>query len=230
MKPVTEKNLEEAARSLIDSITYYVPEFPDSKDKLFVSCHDFWELNACIYKSENLDAYADGYLDAAKLLSRIVIHSGRGMDTLIYPMIFLYRHYLELKLKKLIRIGADITGEEISADLEETLSGHNLMKLWNHFKPSFLEVCGHESDFNEVRKGVESYINQIHSIDPESITFRYDRSKDQKKHNLQEFKHINVLHFYEAIEKLTTLIEGIESEFLKVQDYCDEMKANYLSE
>ena len=77
------------------------------------------------------------------------------MDTLVYPITFLCRHYLELKLKLLIRYGISITGTTINEKLEETLVNHNRMNLWNQFKPFFKEVSGHSDDFETVRKGME---------------------------------------------------------------------------
>ena len=84
---MSTNELKEAINKLFDStVNDSILEIPNSKDKLFTANSDFWHLNACINQPNNFDAYCTGYLDAAKLLARIVIFSGRRMDTLIYPI------------------------------------------------------------------------------------------------------------------------------------------------
>jgi hypothetical protein len=132
-----------------------------------------------------------------------------------------------MSLKNLIRSGATITGATIDQRLAEALSGHNLMNLWNRFKPFLEEISGHNEDFESVKKGMESYINQIHAIDPVSIAFRYDRSKTSMSHNLDGIEYINILQFCQNFEKLTDLIEGIGCEFGAALEYVNDMSSQY---
>ncbi len=220
--------LSDAAKTLLRDLISSPSDYPNSKDKLFVDCQELWPLNACIHKFDGIDAYAIGYLNAAKLLARIVIYSQSRMDTLVYPIIYLYRHYLEIRLKDLIRQGANITGTPTDERLEEILNGsHHLMKLWNNFKPFFIKVSGGNGDFDNVKKGMESYINQIHAIDPASFTFRYDRAKHSTEHNLEKHERINLFHFCQNMEKLTRLIEGTNNEFSATLDCVNDMLEEY---
>lgn len=216
------KDLELAAQMLLTSTFDTNLENPNSEDRLFVHSKDYWHLNACITKFDGDHSYISGYLKAAKLLARIVIFSASYMDTLVYPIIYLYRHYLELQLKHLIYEGAIMTDLEIDIKLEKILHEHNLMSLWGSFVPLFEEICQHESDLEEVKKGMESYIQQIHEIDPQSFSFRYKKSKTGKN-NLEEKSYINIGLFCQNMEKLTDLLEGIDSEFSAVKDF----KYNY---
>jgi len=54
------------------------------------------------------DAYASGYLEAANLLVEKALETGQRTDTLIYPVAFLYRHYLELRLKEITIQGGEL--------------------------------------------------------------------------------------------------------------------------
>jgi hypothetical protein len=73
--------------------------WPKKGNQLFKSDAD-WINNACLnFKEDQLNLYAIGYKRAAELLLEHVKNSGRDQDTLVYPIIFLYRHYLELRLK-----------------------------------------------------------------------------------------------------------------------------------
>jgi aspartate carbamoyltransferase regulatory subunit len=101
------------------------------------------------------------------------------------------------------------------------------MALWNRFVPFFTEISGHNNDFEKVKKGMSSYINQIHKIDPSSVAFRYERSKNQQKCNLEEVKHINIFIFCQNMEKLTDLLDGISCEFEVALDYTYEMRSLY---
>jgi hypothetical protein len=121
----------------------------------------------------------------------------------------------------------NITDTPIDSKLEKILEEHNLMALWNRFIPFLTEISGHNNDFEKVKKAMESYINQIHQIDPSSVAFRYDRSKNQKEHNLKEIKHINIGIFCQNMEKLTDMLEGISCEFGVALDYTNEMRAEF---
>lgn len=47
--------------------------------------------------------YISGYKDAADILANRVIESGNNQDSLVYPIAFLYRQYIELQLKNIIK-------------------------------------------------------------------------------------------------------------------------------
>lgn len=136
----------------------------------------------------------------------------------------MYRHYLEIKLKHLIRYGAYITDTAIDKKLEDVLGNHDLLNLWNNFQPFFERISGHHSSFEDVKKEIESYINQIHVIDPASFTFRYDLSKSTKKHNLEKIERINILHFSLNMKQLTSLLEDIYGEFDDAFQYVNERR------
>jgi len=72
----TFEELQQAAIALCRSIADTSFAYPEGKDKLFSANKDFWRFNACIDKFYSADIYAFGYLNAAKLLARIVIFSG----------------------------------------------------------------------------------------------------------------------------------------------------------
>jgi len=79
------------------------PGLPSSADKLFTSQEDWWN-NACLnWCRDGWSLYAVGYKDAGDILAREVENRNSGQDTLVYPILFLYRQYLELEIKDLIR-------------------------------------------------------------------------------------------------------------------------------
>jgi hypothetical protein len=90
--------------------------WPKLGNSLFSQSADTWN-NACLNFARNpWHLCATGYLEAADHLSARVIETERGLDTSIYPIVFLYRHYLELRLKELIVQGSALV--EMPANLK----------------------------------------------------------------------------------------------------------------
>lgn len=63
-----------------------------------------WHNNACLNATWGVDqaAYLEGYRCGARLLVEHVTEHARDQDFLVYPIIFLYRHHVELALKNII--------------------------------------------------------------------------------------------------------------------------------
>ncbi|EFH8745037.1 hypothetical protein GF050_17545 [Escherichia coli] len=62
-----------------------------------------WHNNACLnYMPDHGTAYTEGYRRAADILINHIDESGRDQDFLVYPVLFLYRHHLELLIKQII--------------------------------------------------------------------------------------------------------------------------------
>src|ERR1039457_6840457 len=74
--------------------------------------------------------YIEGYRRGARLLVEHVNEHGRDQDYLVYPIIFLYRHHIELALKNLVTLVADWLDHELSEAEKRHLDGHRLDLLW----------------------------------------------------------------------------------------------------
>ncbi len=97
----------------------------------------------------------------------------------VFPIIFLYRHYIELRLKEII-----LNNWEFLERVKSFPSGHDIYKLWN-----ICRACLKETDklvdpgFAQSREYVEQIIgaydaletdlNKFAEIDPDSQHFRY---------------------------------------------------------
>lgn len=61
-----------------------------------------WYLNAQLHVTpDKWDTYAEGYKSAGDIAVQYVVENNWYQDFLVYPIVFLYRHYLELRLKEL---------------------------------------------------------------------------------------------------------------------------------
>ena len=64
---------------------------------------DWWN-NACVgFAHSEWEIYARGYIHAADLLVSHVDAFGSDQDVLVYPILFLYTQYFELRRKQLTR-------------------------------------------------------------------------------------------------------------------------------
>ena len=149
------------------------------------------------------------------LLAVAVNH--KEQNYLIYPIVYLYRHHIELALKNLIILSLDLLNMEI----ETHITGHKIDKLWKKLKPLLNPVCesANNSPFPiEDLDGIDSYISQIADYDPDGQRFRY--SVDIKGGNSikQNTKLINIRVFADALEKLSNYLDGINNFFSELQE------------
>jgi len=131
--------------------------------------------NACINSyNEPITLYSAGYKEAARRLTERALNESGSIDILVFPIIFLYRHYLELKLKEIILNGTDLL---YSNPIITT--GHSFSNLWNLANPLIEEVYKDEKD-KEPLQLLKHVINEFIKIDQNSIAFRYPLTVDKK--------------------------------------------------
>ena len=201
-----------------ESVVGFLPP-PRKSDVLFGSGTD-WHANACVKSIDAAMAYQDGYRRAALHLAEYVCEEGRGQDYLVYPIVYLYRHHIELTLKSIIRAAALVINHTLTKSDFYTLGHHNLATLWKLARPMLNSACelGGESPLPpDDLEGINSYIVQLHQHDPDGHRFRYSTTKarDQKTRRLpslpDNLTHINVRDFAAGMEKLADYLEGLDN-------------------
>jgi len=196
--------------------------WPKKGDQLFKSDIDWWH-NACLnYLSDHWDVYTEGYRQSADLLVDHIKETRSNQDLLVYPIIFLYRQYIELRLKILIRDGKELL------DLPGGFPKHHKIdELWRECRIILEKVWpeGPEEDLI----AVEECINQFSKKDPTSMAFRYPTDKNGNPH-LSDVKYINLRNLSEVMARLAALLDGSSdgvSEFLSCKR---EMESEYTDE
>lgn len=120
---------------------------------------------------------ADMVIDAYDGARRVPHH-----DELFLPVAYLYRHFLELKLKSLIRVARDQGFfRNDQRRIQRILGRHDLLDLWTQVR-KFLED-GWPGGPSGPLDGVENVVKQFHKADPDGQTLRYDRDKAERKLN-----------------------------------------------
>jgi len=194
---------------------------PRKSDVLFGPGTD-WQANACVSGIDNVMAYQDGYRRGAFLLAEYVCDAGEGQDFLVYPIVYLYRHHIELTLKSIISTCCSLISYKLTAKELDTLGRHDLAKLWSLARPLLNPTCklgGSPALPTEDLEGIDAYILQLHTNDPDGQRFRYatTKSKGLVAKRLSSLppnlRHINIRGFAIALEKLSDYLDSLDMWF-----------------
>lgn len=149
------------------------------------------------------DIYAAGYKDAADALVQALAHRKASLDSVIYPLVFLYRQGLELELKLILPLARRLVGKKAVADHK-----HGLMALWSELRQHLEQLDPREDD--QELPAIEDFICQLDTVDPGSFAFRYPTTKKGEV-SLPELRHVNVRHLSEIMDSVFMLLGGIHS-------------------
>ena len=204
---------------------------PQKGDVLFTSDSALWQMDAILDHRPGDDfPYRQGYRRAGRILTEWIAANRHDVDFLVYPICHAYRHFVELTLKRLISVGSSLAERELSEKESSLLNGsHNLQELWGAFKTIAAEVeseTGIDPPPQEDIAGIEDYINQLHSVDAGSFTFRYPLTKKGDV-SVGDLKRINLAHFSEHMESLCNYLEGYDSYYGELVDFRQEMLSEY---
>lgn len=166
------------------------------------------QLNACLnYLSgiDGMEAACEGYRQAAEVLLAEVTERSGILDVLIYPIVFNWRHYVELRLK-IIFLVAHALYEDQKAPIPRH---HRVDDLWKLARPYVVRHWpnGPESEL----KKLDEHIGELARNDRDSYVFRYTVNKEGQPALPQTLFHIGVVEFREVSNKTADLLEGISS-------------------
>lgn len=210
---------------------------PSPDDVLFRAADD-WQANACIAKWDADWAYSSGFRRGAFQLAQHVCNTASDQDVLVYPIVYLYRHHVELVLKSIIRSASGLLDRELSEQDEKALGRHSLSELWQITRPLLDPVCqkGGDQPFPPSElDGIDSYIRQIHEHDPDGQRFRYATTKVRRAGQLNarapslspDLTQVNVRVLANAMERLADYLENVEGWFGDLEDAKREYEAQY---
>lgn len=196
-------------------------------NSLFTGSDD-WKNNACLnWSLDTMPLYIDGYRKAADNLVHGVIESSQDQDVLVFPIAFLYRQYIELQLKYIIRESRIVlsTGNGFPEH-------HKINDLWNVANELMQDIIKNvDSTANTyiTNKDIEQIgqiITNFVELDPDSFSFRYPKDKKGNK-NLEGVTHINLRNLHEQIELLRVKLEKFDLVLALISDYQSDLRADY---
>lgn len=170
--------------------------------------------------------YIEGYKKSADLLINNAIQEGDNsiLDTVIFPACFLYRQYLELKLKAIIVFLSGNNKEECIRIIKKV--GHDLLMSWDEVK-NLIEQYFSNSELDIINiKYAEKYIKEFNKEDQQSMSFRYpfNRKIDAFHKKPRNIDLENLKLRMNELYNFMDLIEAkIEDQLLLEQEYYEKM-------
>lgn len=163
--------------------------------------------------------YSEGYKKAGEMLYAFCIDNRFYSNTLIYPLVFTYRQFLELRLKELIIMGYRYL------DIEKDFANeHSLRKLWITYRNEILNSI--ENIDSKILDNVENIISQFNTEDPKSMCFRYPVTHGPNRKESINRKTIDLLNFKEVIDRLIYFFDWQWNIISHYEDLKSEMIVN----
>jgi hypothetical protein len=221
-----------AANDAFSDIIFWKATPPRREDVLFSDIPEDSRDNAYVSLSggDNGFGYTEGYLRGARLLVEKTLAGLEAKDLLVYPIVFLYRHHIELVLKSILRRAVYVVDFPLTGAEEKCLSSsHNLDQLWQYVKPRFAAVCdstGWENLSLADESGITSYVNQLTRIDARSYCFRYPLSTKGRPSLPFDLKRFNLRHFAELMDRLAEYLNSLDAQLSLLEDWNMENAAN----
>lgn len=168
-------------------------------------------LNACMnWKYDSSDLYYNGYWEGATRLVNELKQNNKGIDLLVYPIVFLYRQYFELRLKYIIRDSRVLLGEEGTFP-----PNHNILSLWCVVNGNLLKITKSiDPDLSshitkKDLKLVKTIIGDFAEVDPKSMAFRYPKSTTGDSH-LNGLTYINMECLEIKMKELKVMLDKFD--------------------
>ncbi len=181
----------------------------ENSGALFGPDSDWWHNARLNVFGIDINAYAIGYRQAADFLVERVSQERRYQDTLVYPIAFLYRQYLGLRLKQLVHLSKIL----LDHPRAERNLHHGILKLWQEYRGILEEL--HPGEYADDFDKIEVRVAEFDYIDPSSIAFRYPTNKEGDP-SLDGLSHINVRKLAGALGEIPLILEGAASELDKL--------------
>ena len=159
--------------------------------------------------------YANAFHEAGKTLAERLSARAGYSDLEACPIVFLYRHAMELHIKAIIVTGNDIL--ELSGQVPiiktEDLGSHRIHALVPALKQIFV-FLGWAWDFEisgmSNPEDFEQLLQYIEELDPLSYSFRYPTTKKGKPTLPAHFT-FNILEFSRQLDPILDLLDGADS-------------------
>jgi hypothetical protein len=187
-----------------------------------------WKANACLnWSLDRLGLYIEGYREAADKLVHDVVESGANQDILVFPISFLYRQYIELQLKHIIRESRIFLGEGSTFP-----EHHRIQDLWHTANALIATIIkDHDHTIKDYIteadvKAIKTIITEFVKVDPDSFSFRYPNDKKGNR-NLDGIEYINLRKLHDQMDILK---EKLDKYYLCVsilRDFQIEMREEY---
>ncbi|MCA0367233.1 MAG: hypothetical protein LCH57_04115 [Proteobacteria bacterium] len=184
--------------------------WPKAGDQLFTVL-PHWDGNATLAEppQSRMVLMMSGYKRAADLMVAHATADRADRDTLVFPILFNYRQYIELSLKYLIATYGR------SVEVEAIWKSHNLSVLWRRFQ-AVVEGFGITDD-DGADAAVGRIITEFAAVDPGSFSHRYPVDTQGRPIQLA-FEHLD-------LAALADVMNAVDGYFTGCDGYLDALEA-----
>ncbi len=167
-------------------------------------------------------AFAKGYTLAANRLAASLLDAQRFPDYEAYPVVFLYRHALELSLKHIIYGGVELAAFRRMDEINEQLkNNHDLVSLSLTAGKVLSLLFPNDEMLGRLKTTVASLCKDWAEIDPGSYAYRYPIDTkgrpSTKKHQVVNLRALSN-RMAEVLEDLDTVHFGLDMETYQAQE------------
>lgn len=192
------------------SIESNVPN-PRPGDTIFGPDADWWHNAVVSEFHSSWYVYADGYRQAAAHLVETASLDRSRNDFLVYPIVFLYRQYLELSFKGMLRDVSWLRGDD-----PPLFSSHSLTTIWNRLRPLLREAIGDDDEIHW--QVLTNCVEEFSRCDPSSQTFRYPESRDGSPAG-HTVTHINLRRLRDEMDNAYAVIDSLWNYLVVLTDW-----------
>lgn len=181
-----------------------------------------WHNNACLnYMSDHGTAYTEGYRRAADILIRHIDDTARDQDFLVYPVVFLYRHHIELQIKQVTGLARRLLRENDPRGSDR--GTHNLNTLWEVARSLLLQADDTLAPSHFRR--VSAVVRALNEADLRATGFRYARTAEGGR-SLEGIHYINTRRFGDQMAAASDDLDGIDNGLRYLLDLESEMRGH----
>jgi hypothetical protein len=204
----------------------------DERDMSY-SAFERWHYNPIIIKSNYLQGSRDiieSYFSASANLLRLLSEDEYGERPEGLAAIFLFRHYLELSLKRIILAGRWLERENKNRTdpVEPIVKIHDLRKLWDwaltDAKP---KLAPHDWESYDI-PFIEKLVDERHAEDKNGVAFRY--AGENGDFCLFDHRTLSrvLVHIHQILDGIDTCLVETYADNKEYESYLQaEMSADY---
>jgi hypothetical protein len=185
---------------------------PESFADYGYTAFETWEYRPLIYVLEANKSWIDfkeSFYRASELIVDRLTNGHGLMDIEGVAAVFLFRHYLELALKRIVVRGRALIRHDKNAawkDVEDVAKIHSLRELWKltlaDAKPKIEQRIWDSYDIGFVEK----CITEFDERDAKGFSFRYPRQGGERYDYDFQFFRLAMEHVYQILENMTTCL------------------------
>lgn len=173
-------------------------------------------------------AYAKGYAAAARNLAQNILSRGYA-DYEAYPVVFLYRHAVELYLKEIIVKGLHLSAVRREEQLERVTYDHNLSRLVKSAARVLRKCFPGDESLSKFIERLGLVTEEFALLDKSSFTFRYPVDK-QGARPVSGAIHGSVLAIARTLDPLLEQLDNLDTGLDVETDLAEDALSSYLND